>query len=136
MFNKLYMFLIFISRFVFNFFFQTSIQIFLPIIAVVSGFSYMSLIFFLCYHFHCLGPLLCIGILLFTIEIHSIINFKTMDYKTTCLSFQEKCPICWENGYMIQLPCKHFVHATCIQKWKKQSMNYNNHCPLCRKEIS
>lgn len=126
------MFFIFISRVVFNFCFQTSIQILLTIISVISGIGYMSIIFLLSYHFHCLGPLFCIGIFSSIMEIRSIINFKN----TFCLSFQEKCPICWENGYMIQLPCKHFVHATCIQKWKKQNMNYNNHCPLCRKEIS
>lgn len=129
------MLFILVRSFIFNFLFQTTIQFVFPILVVISGIGFMSIIILVCYHIHCLGILLCFGIL-FLVEINSIRNLKKMHYKTTCLSFQEKCPICWENGYMIELPCKHFVHVTCIQKWKKQNMIYNNHCPLCRKEIS
>ena len=47
----------------------------------------------------------------------------------------EKCLICLEdyiiNDKIIYLPCLHFFHSSCIQKWIEISKN----CPLCKNNI-
>ena len=48
---------------------------------------------------------------------------------------QKNCSICLENfevgEKIIYLPCFHYYHAQCIEKWVKNS----DKCPLCNNEI-
>ena len=44
----------------------------------------------------------------------------------------ENCLACLKsNDIPTQLPCDHFFHDRCIQKWKRE----HNDCPLCRHPI-
>ena len=45
----------------------------------------------------------------------------------------EKCLSCLKSKDIpTQLPCDHFFHGRCIQKWKRE----RNDCPLCRRTIT
>ena len=44
------------------------------------------------------------------------------------------CPICVENMLdeeCIYLPCGHFFHSGCIQRW----LDVSNSCPICRYQL-
>uniref|UniRef100_A0A8R1DE62 RING-type domain-containing protein n=1 Tax=Caenorhabditis japonica TaxID=281687 RepID=A0A8R1DE62_CAEJA len=48
---------------------------------------------------------------------------------------EETCTVClcgYEDGENVRkLPCKHFFHPNCIDKW----LDINKRCPMCREEI-
>lgn len=50
---------------------------------------------------------------------------------------QEKCIICLENyterSYKRNLPCEHYFHKKCIDKW---ILDCKPSCPLCLKDYS
>ena len=56
--------------------------------------------------------------------------------KPNCIDTTGTCSVCMESltnqpvdtEGLIQLPCKHTFHASCIKKW----LNTNNSCPICR----
>lgn len=52
---------------------------------------------------------------------------------------QENCPICMEeikNTNCCTLECGHKYHLPCIFQLYKQNAEFNNKCPLCRKEFT
>lgn len=69
----------------------------------------------------------------FSFSIFVLDNFKNKRLFSRVM----ECSICFEScGVFVELPCNHFFHETCIQKWfcmKKSLLEYN--CPLCRQNI-
>lgn len=61
-------------------------------------------------------------------------KFETLQTKIVKDS-NDFCSICRENyvknEILLQLPCNHFYHKLCIQKWFEKTTK----CPLCRKEV-
>lgn len=52
-------------------------------------------------------------------------------------SYSNECAICFDNlnsGDIVILNCPHKYHLKCIQKWIKNTNNYNKVCPQCNVE--
>jgi len=56
------------------------------------------------------------------------------DEQVECVGADECC-ICLDNmrvgEYMRKLPCGHFFHATCVERW----LLHAHRCPLCNKDL-
>jgi hypothetical protein len=44
----------------------------------------------------------------------------------------EICIFCLNSGEMIEYPCKHRFHKSCIKHW---ILHYKINCPICRKKL-
>ena len=68
-------------------------------------------------------------------NLGEIIGEQTLTKEMLEKGEQKNCSICLddfsEGDKIIYLPCFHYYHSKCIEKWTKSS----NKCPLCNIEI-
>ena len=68
-------------------------------------------------------------------NLGEIIGEQTLTKEMLEKGEQKNCSICLEDfsegDKIIYLPCFHYYHSVCIEKWTKSS----NKCPLCNIEI-
>jgi len=114
-----------------------------------------SALFYMLYVYQCLSVLLLVSVLSVLAIIMSILlccnepeqldgaKSESIARNTVIKTFQDwvgisttQCSICFEeyteNQKISKLPCGHFYHQYCIEKWLKRSRL----CPYCRQEIS
>lgn len=79
----------------------------------------------------------CLRIVLEFAQFYYLISCFVSSYLSRLLSFKPKqvCCICLakyeDNDELRELPCSHFFHTQCVDKWLK----INATCPLCKSEI-
>lgn len=69
-------------------------------------------------------------------KTNSIFKAESDILKVSQANLHHECSICLENfcadSEIVQLPCGHLYHETCILEWLKAKFT----CPFCRKEYS
>jgi len=81
------------------------------------------------------------------LDIHNnmCVNCAAAEYDDTVIftDIKQDCPVCYEEKYMIQLPCKHTICLMCLYGMFAHNENTKGftpisertRCPLCRDTI-
>ena len=81
------------------------------------------------------------------LEFHKqmCINCAAAEHSKTIVftDIQQECPVCYEEKYMIQLPCKHLICLMCLYAMFARNENTRDYtnvserttCPFCRGQI-
>jgi hypothetical protein len=68
---------------------------------------------------------------------NEIRKYKKIKFIKNEKNEEDKCIICQfeyeKDETLIELPCKHNFHKSCIKNYLK---NYNNKCPICKEELN